>query len=124
MDSVRGAPNFRHRVTRVTQEDDCTVSFTSKIWGKTKAFTVNIETQPDKRMKWRVTQGMALAWLRFINWVPSSRGCCSGSRWTREAWSRSSLAELAASRARRGPIYIVSTRSSTWPSTRPVRGVA
>ncbi|HWE12666.1 MAG TPA: SRPBCC family protein, partial [Solirubrobacteraceae bacterium] len=32
-------PNFMHRVTRVTQEDPCTVSFAVKIWGKTKEFT-------------------------------------------------------------------------------------
>jgi uncharacterized membrane protein len=52
-------PNFMHRVTRVTQEDDCTVSFAVKIWGKTKEFTAEIETQrPDERVKWRVTQGM------------------------------------------------------------------
>ena len=31
-------PEFMHRVTRVTQEDDCTVSFATKIWGKTKEF--------------------------------------------------------------------------------------
>jgi uncharacterized membrane protein len=52
-------PNFMHRVTRVTQEDDCTVSFATKIWGKTKEFTAEIETQrPDERIKWRVTQGI------------------------------------------------------------------
>jgi uncharacterized membrane protein len=52
-------PNFMHRVTRVTQEDDCTVSFATKIWGKTKEFTANIETQrPNERIKWRVSQGM------------------------------------------------------------------
>jgi Polyketide cyclase / dehydrase and lipid transport len=34
-------PNFMHRVTRVTQEDDCTVSFATKIWGKTKEFTTS-----------------------------------------------------------------------------------
>src|SRR6185437_7128489 len=52
-------PSFMHRVTRVTQEDDCTVSFATKIWGKTKEFTAEIETQrPDERIKWRVTEGM------------------------------------------------------------------
>jgi hypothetical protein len=52
-------PDFMHRVTRVTQEDDCTVSFATKIWGKTKEFTANIETQrPNERIKWRVSQGM------------------------------------------------------------------
>jgi uncharacterized membrane protein YgcG len=52
-------PQFMHRVTRVTQEDDCTVSFATKIWGKTKEFTAKIETErPDERMKWRVSQGI------------------------------------------------------------------
>jgi uncharacterized membrane protein len=52
-------PNFMHRVTRVTQEDDCTVNFATKIWGKTKEFTADIETQrPDQRIKWRVSQGI------------------------------------------------------------------
>ncbi|MCA1677744.1 MAG: SRPBCC family protein [Actinobacteria bacterium] len=50
---------FMHRVTRVTQEDDCTVSFATKIWGKTKEFTAKIETQrPNERIKWSVSQGM------------------------------------------------------------------
>ena len=52
-------PEFMHRVTRVTQEDDCTVSFAAKIWGKTKEFMAQIETQrPDERIKWRVTNGI------------------------------------------------------------------
>jgi uncharacterized membrane protein len=52
-------PNFMHRVTRVTQTDDCTVSFATKIWGKTKEFEAKIETQrPDERIKWRVAQGI------------------------------------------------------------------
>jgi uncharacterized membrane protein len=52
-------PEFMHRVTRVTQEDDCTVSFATKIWGKTKEFEAKIDTQrPDERIKWRVSQGI------------------------------------------------------------------
>jgi uncharacterized membrane protein len=52
-------PEFMHRVTRVSQEDDCTVSFATKIWGKTKEFVAEIETQrPDERIKWKVTQGI------------------------------------------------------------------
>ena len=48
-----------HRVTRVTQEDECTVSFATKIWGKTKEFEAEIETQrPDERIKWKVSQGI------------------------------------------------------------------
>jgi uncharacterized membrane protein len=52
-------PEFMHRVTRVSQEDDCTVSFATKIWGKTKEFVAEIETQrPDERIKWKVSQGI------------------------------------------------------------------
>jgi uncharacterized membrane protein len=52
-------PEFMHRVTRVTQEDDCTVSFATKIWGKTKEFTAKIDTQrPEERIKWRVSEGI------------------------------------------------------------------
>src|SRR5918992_827242 len=53
-------PTFMHRVTRVTQEDPCTVSFATKIWGKTKEFEAKIDTQrPDERIKWRVSQGIS-----------------------------------------------------------------
>ena len=52
-------PEFMHRVTRVTMDDDCTVSFATKIWGKTKEFEAQIETQrPDERIKWRVSRGI------------------------------------------------------------------
>jgi len=52
-------PEFMHRVTRVSQEDDCSVSFATKIWGKTKEFKADIETQrPDERIKWRVSEGI------------------------------------------------------------------
>src|ERR1700761_9495207 len=52
-------PNFMHRVTRVTQDEPTTVKFAAKIWGKTKEFTAEIETQrPDQRIKWSVSQGM------------------------------------------------------------------
>jgi uncharacterized membrane protein len=52
-------PEFMHRVTRVNQEDDCTVSFATKIWGKTKEFKAEIETQrPNERIKWHVTEGI------------------------------------------------------------------
>jgi hypothetical protein len=52
-------PQFMHRVTRVTMDDECTVSFAAKIWGKTKEFEAQIETQrPDERIKWRVSQGI------------------------------------------------------------------
>jgi hypothetical protein len=52
-------PEFMHRVTRVSQEDDCTLNFATKIWGKTKEFTATIETErPDERIKWKVSQGI------------------------------------------------------------------
>src|SRR4051812_3169265 len=52
-------PEFMHRVTRVSQEDDCSVNFATKIWGKTKEFSASIETQrPDERIKWKVSQGI------------------------------------------------------------------
>ena len=52
-------PQFMHRVTRVTQDDPCRVSFATKIWAKTKEFTAAIETQrPEERIKWRVEQGI------------------------------------------------------------------
>ena len=52
-------PEFMHRVTRVTQEDECTISFATKIWGKTKEFEAEIETQrPDRRIKWKVAKGI------------------------------------------------------------------
>src|SRR5579859_4505748 len=55
-------PQFMHRVTRASQEDPCTVSFATKIWGKTKEFTAQIETQrPDERIKWDVSEGMTHA---------------------------------------------------------------
>ena len=52
-------PTFMHRVTNVTQEDDCSVSFSTKIWTRKREFTAKIETQrPDERIKWRVSQGI------------------------------------------------------------------
>jgi len=51
-------PEFMHRVTRVTQ-DETSVSFATKIWGKTKEFKADIVTQrPDDRVKWRVSEGI------------------------------------------------------------------
>jgi len=52
-------PEFMHRVNRVTQEDECTVSFATKIWTRTREFKAEIITQrPDERIKWRVSQGI------------------------------------------------------------------
>ena len=52
-------PDFMHRVTRVSLDEETTVKFATKIWGKTKEFEAEIVTQrPDDRVKWRVTQGL------------------------------------------------------------------
>jgi uncharacterized membrane protein len=52
-------PTFMHRVTNVSQDDDCTVSFSTKIWTRKREFTAKIETQrPDERIKWRVSRGI------------------------------------------------------------------
>ena len=51
-------PTFMHRVTNVSQDDDCTVSFSTKIWTRKREFTAKIETQrPDERIKWDVVAG-------------------------------------------------------------------
>jgi uncharacterized membrane protein len=52
-------PEFMHRVTNVTQDEDETIRFSTKIWGKTKEFEAQIVTQrPDDRIKWKVAQGI------------------------------------------------------------------
>ena len=52
-------PQFMHRVTNVSQDDDDTIRFSTKIWGKTKEFEAKIVTQrPDDRIKWKVAQGI------------------------------------------------------------------
>ena len=57
-------PRFMHRVVRVTQEDETSVSFVVRIWSRTREFTATIETQrPDERVRWRVSQGMTHAGL-------------------------------------------------------------
>jgi uncharacterized membrane protein len=53
-------PNFMFRLGRVSQEDHCTVSFEVKLWGFSREFTAEIETQrPDERIKWSVKQGVS-----------------------------------------------------------------
>jgi uncharacterized membrane protein len=55
-------PEFMHRVVRVTQEDECTVTFEVKIWTRTREFTAEIETQrPDDVVQWKVSQGITHA---------------------------------------------------------------
>jgi uncharacterized membrane protein len=65
-------PQFMHRVTRVSQEDRTTVSFATKIWGKTKEFKAKIVTQrPDEKVKWEVTEGMThTGWVTFHEIAP------------------------------------------------------
>ena len=74
-------PEFMHRVTRVTQEDDCSLSFATKIWGKTKEFKADIETQrPDQRIKWKVSRASPTrAWSRSMSWRPASPASSSTS---------------------------------------------
>jgi uncharacterized membrane protein len=55
-------PQFMHRVINVSQDDDETIRFTTKIWGKTKEFEAKILTQrPDDRIMWKVSQGITHA---------------------------------------------------------------
>jgi len=55
-------PSFMHRVTRASQEDDCTVKFETKIWTRKREFSAKIETQrPDERIKWKVSEGITHA---------------------------------------------------------------
>jgi uncharacterized membrane protein len=65
-------PEFMHRVTRVSQEDRTTVSFATKIWGKTKEFKAKIVTQrPDEKVKWEVTEGINhTGWITFHEIAP------------------------------------------------------
>ena len=55
-------PQFMHRVINVSQDDDDTIRFTTKIWGKTKEFEAKILNQrPDDRIMWKVSQGITHA---------------------------------------------------------------
>jgi uncharacterized membrane protein len=52
-------PQFMHRLDQATQEDDCTVSFRTKIWGMSKEFEGQIvEQRPDERIQWSVKEGV------------------------------------------------------------------
>jgi uncharacterized membrane protein len=52
-------PQFMHRLEQATQEDDCTVSFKTKIWAVSKEFEASIvEQRPDERIMWTVTRGI------------------------------------------------------------------
>jgi uncharacterized membrane protein len=51
-------PQFMHRIDRVTQEDDCTVSLRAKVWGMSKESVAKIvEQRPDERIQWSVNEG-------------------------------------------------------------------
>jgi uncharacterized membrane protein len=53
-------PQFMHRLDQATQEDDCTVSFRTKVWGMSKEFVGQIvEQRPDERIQWSVAEGVA-----------------------------------------------------------------
>jgi len=53
-------PEFMHRVDSAQQNDDSSVSFTTKIWGITKEFQASIvEQRPDERIEWRVEEGLS-----------------------------------------------------------------
>jgi uncharacterized membrane protein len=52
-------PQFMHRLESVSQEDDCHLTFKTKIWGKSKEFKAEIvEQRPDERIKWEVSEGV------------------------------------------------------------------
>ena len=52
-------PQFMHRLDQATQEDDCNVSFRTKIWGMSKEFEAQvIEQRPDERIMWTVSKGV------------------------------------------------------------------
>jgi uncharacterized membrane protein len=52
-------PQFMHRLDQATQEDDCNVSFKTKIWGMSKEFEAQIvEQRPDERIMWTVSKGV------------------------------------------------------------------
>jgi uncharacterized membrane protein len=53
-------PQFMHRLDQATQEDDCTVSFRTKMWGMSKEFEGQIvEQRPDERIMWTVSKGVS-----------------------------------------------------------------
>jgi uncharacterized membrane protein len=52
-------PRFMHRLDQATQEDDCDVSFKTKVWGVSKEFEAQIvEQRPDERIMWTVKKGV------------------------------------------------------------------
>jgi uncharacterized membrane protein len=52
-------PQFMHRLDQATQEDDCNVSFRTKVWGVSREFEAQIvEQRPDERIMWTVNKGV------------------------------------------------------------------
>jgi uncharacterized membrane protein len=52
-------PQFMHRLDQATQEDDCNVSFRTKVWGMSREFEAQIvEQRPDERIMWTVSKGV------------------------------------------------------------------
>jgi uncharacterized membrane protein len=52
-------PQFMHRVMQASQEDDCSVNFKVKLWGKSKQFVAEIvEQRPDERIQWSSSEGV------------------------------------------------------------------
>jgi uncharacterized membrane protein len=52
-------PQYMHRLVQVSQEDNCTVAFKTKMWVMSKQFTAQIvEQRPDERIQWEVTEGV------------------------------------------------------------------
>jgi uncharacterized membrane protein len=53
-------PQFMHRLDQATQEDDCTISYRTKVWGMSKEFVGQIvEQRPDELIQWIVEEGVA-----------------------------------------------------------------
>ncbi len=53
-------PQFMHRLDQASQEDDCTVSLRTKIWGFSREFVAEItEQRPDELVRWSVKEGVA-----------------------------------------------------------------
>ena len=52
-------PSFMHRVDSVSQEDDCHITFTEKVWGFGRDFEAEIvEQRPYERIAWRSVNGL------------------------------------------------------------------
>lgn len=53
-------PTYMHRVDSVQQDDDCTVTISTKAWGMTRHSKAQIvEQRPDERIEWDVEDGLA-----------------------------------------------------------------